>query len=279
MPVLTIPGSSSEGVLTFSVSPEVHLTKTTMLYARIASGYQPGGPNVVVTGSSFPPTFGSSHLVDYQVGLKSSLLDGHATVDLSAFLINWSDIQVAVLEGDGSGILPAGAARSEGFDFSGTWSPVRGLTFASSLAYSDAYLTTAVASLGSSAGARLPYIPMWSGSLSAEYVRAINESWNGFVGGGWRYTGSRYSAVQGSISNFNPANPQGLEAAAFGVIDAHLGAKSGGFTIALFAKNLADRRAYLSPVVGEYDALQSPIDAQAAVLQPRTIGVSIDKTF
>lgn len=278
MPVLVVPGKSSEGVLTYQVSPTIHLNKDSILYARIASGYQPGGPNLILPGVvGLPNQFNSSRLTNYQVGLKSTFLDGRASIDVSVFDIEWSKIQVSVLFPDGqSAVTNAGSAKSQGFDLGGAWSPMEDLTFGASLAYADARLTTDVPSIGAVAGARLPFSPMWSGSLTAEYSHPINENWRGFIGGGWRYVGSRYSAVEGSTSG---GTPQGLEARAYGVLDLHIGAKTHDLRIMLFAKNLLDNRAYVSPITYLNSLLQTPIDIQAPVLQPRTVGVSIDKSF
>ncbi len=223
-----------------------------------------------------PAQFGSSRLTDYQVGVKSSFLDGRASLDLSAFDIDWSKIQVSVLIGNTSGIENAGAARSQGVDLAGTLSPMAGLSLGASLAYTDAALTQPVASIGAASGARLPYVPMWAGSLSADYSRALSGGWTGFVGGGFRYTGSRYSDVQGSTAN---GEPQGLEVKRYGVLDLHVGARGGGLTVRVFAKNLLDKRAYLAPSNYFFSALGTPIDIPAPILQPRTIGVSLDKSF
>jgi outer membrane receptor protein involved in Fe transport len=275
-PVVVAPGTSSEGVPTFAVSPSFHLTKDTMLYGRVASGYQPGGPNIVLPGQTLPSQFNSSRLIDYQVGLKSTFLDGRATVDLSAYYIDWSRIQVSVLIGDQSAIENAGAARSDGVDFSGTYSPIPGLVLGANLAYTDAVLTSDVPSIGAVSGARLPGVPMWAGSLTAEYSTAIDERWRGFIGGGYRYVGSSYSDVEGSTSN---GTPQGYEAKAYGVLDLHLGVRDKDWTVSLFAKNLLDERAYLPPLNYFNDILGVPIDIKAPVLQPRTVGVSIDRSF
>jgi outer membrane receptor protein involved in Fe transport len=274
---LTVPGASSEGVTTFSVDPRIHLSKDSILYARIASGYQPGGPNVVLPGVTGVPTqFGSSRLTDYQVGFRSTFLDGRGTLDLSAFDIQWSQIQVSVLIGNSSAIENAGAARSRGLDLGGTFSPVRGLTMGAGLAYTDAVLTSAVPSIGAASGARLPYVPLWAASYTVEYARPVSERWNGFVGAGYRFTGSRYSAVEGSTAN---GAPQGLEARAYSDLDAHVGARTHDLTVSIFAKNLFDKRAYLSPISDFDSAVGAPIDAKAAVLQPRTVGLSIDTSF
>ncbi|MBV8683036.1 MAG: TonB-dependent receptor [Caulobacteraceae bacterium] len=276
-PALIVPGKSDEGVTTFSVAPRLHLSKNTIAYARIASGYQPGGPNVVLPGvTGLPSTFSSSRLVDYQVGVKSTFLDGRASFDLSAFYIDWSKIQVSVLIGNESAIENAGSAKSEGFDAQGNWSPLPGLDLGATLAYADATLTSAVPSIGAAIGARLPYVPMWQGSLTADYSKPINQTWRAFIGGGWHYTGSRFSSVEGSIAN---GEIQGLEVKSYGVIDLHLGARTKDLTLTVFAKNLGNDRAYLAPASYFYDALTLPIDIKAPLLQPRTVGVSIDKSF
>ena len=273
---LTVPGRSSEGVTTFQVAPELHFDKNTMAYLRIASGYQPGGPNVVVPGFPVPSQFNSSTLIDYQLGVRSTLLDGRATLDLSAFHIDWSKIQVSVLLGNTSAIENAGSARSDGFDFSGSYTPIPGLTLGGTLAYADAVLTSDVPSITAVKGARLPLVPLWSGSLTADYSRPLTGDWIGFIGGGYRYTGSRFSAVEGSTAN---GVPQGMEVGAMNVVDLRLGARTGDLRLTLFAKNLFDDRAYLPPAFYFFDAINQPIDIKAPVLQPRTIGVSIDKSF
>lgn len=278
MPVIALPGKSSEGVLTYQVSPTIHLNKDSILYARIASGYQPGGPNLILPGVvGLPSQFNSARLTNYQVGLKSTFLDGRASIDVSAFDIEWSKIQVSVLFPDGqSAVTNAGSARSQGFDLNGAWSPIASLNLGASLAYADAVLTTPVPSIGTLAGARLPYTPMWSGSLTAEYNHPITGAWTGFIGGGWRYVGSRYSAPEGATSN---GTPQGIEARAYGVIDVHLGARGHGLSVTVFAKNLLDNRAYLAPETYFNSLFGTPIDITAPVLQPRTVGVSLDKSF
>jgi outer membrane receptor protein involved in Fe transport len=282
MTALAVPGKSSQGVLTYQVSPTIHLNKDSILYARIASGYQPGGPNVILPGvMGLPSQFNAATLTNYQVGLKSTFLDGRANIDISAFDIEWSKIQVSVLFSDGqSAITNAGAARSQGFDLSGAWSPVEGLNLGGTLAYVDARVTSAIASIFVPAGAGLPFVPNWSGSLTAEYTHPINDNWRGFIGGGWRYLGTRFSTVEGA--KFSPGPPpmfQGLDARPYGVVDLHLGVKTHDLTLTVFAKNLLDNRAYVSPITFFNSLLQTPIDIQAPVLQPRTIGISVDKSF
>jgi outer membrane receptor protein involved in Fe transport len=51
LPIAESPGSLSEGVFTWSLSPQFQLSEDTLLYGRVATGYQPGGPNVAVAAA------------------------------------------------------------------------------------------------------------------------------------------------------------------------------------------------------------------------------------
>src|SRR5205809_2380832 len=73
VPKQNLPGHSAEDVFDYMVSPEFKLGKDLMLYARIATGYQPGGPNVAAPG--VPPTVNSSTVTSYEGGLKSEFFD------------------------------------------------------------------------------------------------------------------------------------------------------------------------------------------------------------
>ena len=63
-----------------------------MLYARLATGYRPGGPNVIVP--NVPPTVDADRMKNYEVGLKADFADRMVSVDVALFLMDWTDIQV-----------------------------------------------------------------------------------------------------------------------------------------------------------------------------------------
>ena len=172
-------------------------------------------------------------------------------------------------------LFPGGA---EGLDLSGQYSPWTSLVLGANLNYTDAILTTPVASLNTAAGARLPYIPRWSGSLTAQYNTQIGANWSAFGGGGYRYLGSRLSAPAGEES---PAGlPAGYTLGSYSLVDLRAGVSHGGLTAALYARNVADKRAYQAPADYRYTYyVNGPIDIKAAVVQPRTIGISIDQSF
>src|SRR3546814_3753524 len=108
------PGESEEDVFTWSLSPQFELSEDVMVYARAATGYQPGGPNVALPG--MPSSVDSSMLSSYEVGLKSQFADRRVQLDLAAFRIDWDDIQVAAQFNGIGGLVNGGEATSEGLE-------------------------------------------------------------------------------------------------------------------------------------------------------------------
>ncbi|HKE47612.1 MAG TPA: TonB-dependent receptor plug domain-containing protein, partial [Rhodanobacteraceae bacterium] len=115
LPNTVTPGSSSESVFTYSFSPRFHFGNDSMAYIRIASGYQPGGPNVVLP--DVPPSVDASKLTNYELGLKTTLDDNRWLIDAALFDIEWKNIQVSASNGVASYLANGGKARSKGLEF------------------------------------------------------------------------------------------------------------------------------------------------------------------
>ena len=92
---------SSESPFTWSLSPRFELSPTSSIYARVATGFRPGGPNVLPPDApeGTPATYGSDTLTSYEAGWKTTSTDGKFSLDLSAFYLDWQDIQLyAIVE-------------------------------------------------------------------------------------------------------------------------------------------------------------------------------------
>ncbi len=109
-----------------------------MLYATVSTGYQPGGPNVIVAG--LPPAVDSSTLTNYEIGLKSQSADRRFLFDLTGFYIDWSDIQVATVVNGLSGLVNAGKASSKGLELSTAYRVTEQLLLGLNAAYTDSKL-------------------------------------------------------------------------------------------------------------------------------------------
>ena len=85
-----------------------------MVYARIASGYRPGGPNVALPG--FPATVDSETVTSYETGVKASFFDRVVSLDAAVFLLDWNDLQIGQAFANGiNGLVNAGTAKEQGF--------------------------------------------------------------------------------------------------------------------------------------------------------------------
>jgi outer membrane receptor protein involved in Fe transport len=266
-------GRSSENVTTYSVSTKYQFNPSTMVYARVASGYQPGGPNVTLPG--VPPTVSSSTLTNYEAGFKTRTLDQKLMLDLSVYRIDWRKIQTIAATTTGLQYLTnGGQARSQGVEASAVLQATRRFSFGGTFAYTDAKFTTGIAALGTVPGQRLPLVPRYSASFHADYKADLGSGWSTDISGGLRYAGARPAYLF-----IAPSPPAEFHEAGYVVADLNAQVSNGGWTIGVFAKNLLDRRAYLTKT-GMPDALLgSIVQVNAAVLQPRTIGLSLDRKF
>lgn len=266
------PGTSSESVLTYSVNPRWHLSQGTMVYARVATGYQPGGPNATVHGVISPTAVKADTLTNYELGIKSQFLDNRGLLDFSVFRIDWKDIQTFQTFNGINGLTNAGDAISQGFELETAFSPIHGLRLGLTAAYTEAKLTASPADLGDEVGATLPGIPRWSGAVTADYDMTLNSQWRAHVGGGLRYVDREQSAVVTVVENLSYVLPS------YSIVDLSADVTHGPVTIRLFAKNVTDRRAYTGAGTTT-DAFNTPLVIETTVLQPRTVGVGLDVRF
>jgi outer membrane receptor protein involved in Fe transport len=261
---------TSDNVFTFSVAPQAHLTKDVTLYARVAKGYRPGGPNLTILGSPALPTFGPDTVINYEAGIKADLLDHHANLEASAFWIDWRNVQIETTVGTINFNDNAGRARSRGLELSGDVRPIGGLSLSGNLAYTQAELRSPAPDIGGSVGDALPYSPKWSGAISADYEHPLTESIAGFVGASWRYIGRRSSDFDTHIGQ--------LRLPSYNTLDLRVGARMSHWSLEAFARNVTDRRGItstssvgLAPATGP----NAGAGIAAGIIQPRSIGLTL----
>jgi len=261
--------TSSESVFTYSADARWHFAPDNMLYARVATGFVPGGPNdVTATTPNVPHTYSSSTTINYELGIKSRLLDGRLVMELSAFDINWHNIQVTAIINGFSSNANGGTATSRGVEWNFAYLPIPGLTLDFNGAYTNAYLTQATPpSVGGEPGDRLPSVPLWETSTSAKYEWPVLERLSGFAGADWRFSGKRYA-------DFEPAGTVRPPMPSFNIVDLRAGVESAekSWSLALYVRNVGNKIAinYARDVTGIWSA---------SVYEPRTIGADFTYQF
>jgi outer membrane receptor protein involved in Fe transport len=272
VPTADVPGESDEDVVTYSLSPEWHLSDDTMLYARVASGYRAGGPNVFLPG--VPPTVDSDEMVNYEVGVKSNLANGAVQVELAAFYMDWDDIQLGVAFPNGtSGLANAGSAESQGIEGTVTWLAGENFTFGVNGAYIDAKLTSDTPN-GAQDGDQLPGTPEWSGSLFGDYVIETGDNLDWRFGGVVRYVGDRISAPS--------SQPNSVEADSYTTVDLNAGLTiNDRWTIRAYARNVTDENGAISrnQSIGNSSLIGGPQFISVVPVQPRTFGLGVEVAF
>jgi outer membrane receptor protein involved in Fe transport len=252
-----------------------------MLYARVATGYRPGGPNILGVPSVIPTTFDPDQTTNYEIGVKTDLIDGLLRLDAAAFHIDWSDIQLLVFDGAVAGNANGGGAESRGVEWAATVTPSDGLTFTWSGAYTDAQLTddTDPIVVGGLAGDPLPYAPEWASTLDVSYEWTMFGDSAAHVGGAWRYVGEQSTGFPGAGGVLNGAEQ--IELPSYNILDLRAGVDFQTFSLELFAKNVTDERA-VTQFGGFGDTLPDNVgdpNGAAVLVRPRTIGVSLTARF
>ena len=272
---------SSEGVFTYATSLKRKFSERTAVYARVAKGFRPGGPNVLPPDvpEGTPATYGSDSVMNYEVGLKTQSADGRWSLDLSAFHIKWKDIQLlAVVNNFGVNTNGVGAT-ADGAEFTASYRPLRGLRLSANAAWNNARLDDATETIvGGFEGDRLPFSPRYTAALMADYRWTIGDTMPAFAGASMR----RMSGQHGAFNyEYRVANGRQREIPSYNVVDAYAGIELGTWTVEVYGKNLGNSDGRLSTgVVTANGALVNPNGAiGTGVIAPRTLGFTLTREY
>jgi len=237
-----------------------------MAYARLASGYRPGGPNQAV---GVPQEYSPDTTRDYEVGVKGDFLEHRLTYDVSLYYIDWKDIQLNLFSPNyQSYTANASEAKSQGVELSVETSPLRGMTVAAWVTWNDAQLTQGFPSNTQAygvSGDRLPYSSRFSGYLSVNQEFLLTPDWRAAVGASFNYVGDR-------VGEFS-TSPERQDLPNYTRTDLHAGLKHDAWNFNLYANNITNRQGVLSGGIAHYP----PFAFQ--YVQPRTVGFSILRSF
>ena len=274
---------SSDNVFTWSVAPKVKFSRQASLYARVAKGYRPGGPNVIPIGSppGTPTTFEPDTVTSYEIGFKGDTNDRSASIEASLYHIDWKDIQLAAVV-NGFGVNVNGtSAEVDGAEIVATLRPTRGFTASIGFTVTDAKLSgdTDPLAVGAVKGDPLPFTPKYAVSLNADYQWDLGSDVMASIGGSIRSL-SRQSG--GFDPAYRAAYGHFARIDAYEVIDLRAGLDFGRYTISAYANNLTGSRGITSTqallgVAGLPRNVNGALGT--AVVRPRTIGINATVAF
>ncbi len=265
---------SKETPFTYLFTPQYNVSADLMLYARLASGYRPGGPNTALgITQGLPPEYGPDKAQNYEIGVKGNAIDHALSFDLSAYRIDWRDIQLNLVDPvtRGGYFGNGGQARSQGLEISAEFKPLPRLTVAGWIAWNDAELTEdfpASSTIYGFAGDRLPTSSRFSGNISVDREFPLRGDLEGFVGGSVSYVGERLGLLKSKAST-----PDRQVFPAYTKTDLRAGVRYESWTVNLFVNNVTDKRALLTGGLGAF------YTNWFTIIQPRTMGLSIARDF
>jgi len=299
------PNTSSEDVVTWSITPQFQISPDLMVYAKASTGYQPGGPNIVAPG--LPSQVDSSTLTSYELGMKSAWLENRVLFDLTGYQIDWKDIQVASQVNGISGLVNGGKATSRGLEASLQVRPANGLTLGLNYAYNDSNIDEDfpaitidpagnIPGLGDFRvdvntgleGDRMPYVPDVTWSLTADYYYPVSHGWAVDFGGGFRWVDDRTNATTNRqvVSLSDPPNTvlqtditEPLVIGSYNVLDLYASFSNDKWTLRTYVKNATDERAYstMNDVTSAITGVTH--HTSATPIQPRMVGFEVDYRF
>ncbi|MEO0412450.1 MAG: TonB-dependent receptor [Pseudomonadota bacterium] len=190
-----LTASRSDDDLLISVNAQYSINSDIMAYASYSEGFKAGGfdeQNGRLDPASF--SFEPEQATSYEIGLKSTLLDGAMRFNISAFFTDFSNLQQQTFDGVINFLVTnAASARSKGVETDLVWQLSDAFRLDLQVAYLDANnkvrtnaqcTTTQAAGLAPGcingqqdlSGAPLIFSPSFSGSFGITHDYDINDS-------------------------------------------------------------------------------------------------------
>jgi iron complex outermembrane receptor protein len=243
-PNVAIPGTVygySDSIAHSAVTPkfglEIKLPQSGLAYLSATRGFKSGGfnPSSTVPGRGYAPEWAWS----YEGGWKSELMRGRSRLDVSAFVMDYTDLQVQTPIGIGVfDIRNAAAATIRGVEVENTSRLGGGVEAGGYVTWLDAtydqYIAVSNSGVtGDVAGNRLNNAPEWAGRFWVE--------WAGDVGRSGRLSIAADATAQSTVF-YTPFNDDIQRQGPYGLLGARVecGPRHRRWAVAVYARNLTN---------------------------------------
>lgn len=277
------PNDSTESKLTTKFNLAYKIDEDTLLFATASQGFRVGGLNAASLPlvAAVPRNFDPDSLWNYEIGLKSSMVDNRVIMNISLYQIDWNDMQSASKDETGAFqfIANAGKARIRGIEFDLSAKATDQLELSIGGAYTDAKLVedqpgvtpgnVIEVNFPGHKGDRIPNVPEFTFNASAQYNFDVTSD----IGGVFRVD---YSWLGESSTEFRPKgsaddgfNPFTEKVGGYSNLNARLGLETEKWSANLFVNNLFDTRGIVDAIASDQDPLSH------LVTRPRTYGLNV----
>jgi len=245
--------------------------------ASYAKGFRFGGINgdqvqledaIFETDVDIPFTYGSDTIHNWELGVRTNWLDDRVSVDLTAFYVDWRNLQILQRAGVFAFTDNVGRAEVRGLEFaftgwlSDSWALILNGSFQDAETKED--FTSGEFGFVPS-GTRLPQAPRWTGAAQLRHASSYG---NLDLDGALTY--SYRSKSRNNLTNTVP-----LEA--FGTLDLSLSAQNTDLLlqprVSLIGKNLTDKQA------AQFGFTIGTVANVLSINQPRQVLLKLDLFF
>ncbi len=150
------------------------------VYATVSTGFRGGGLQLNnVERSNFDP----DSVINYEIGTKAYFFNRRAAVNLSAFFMDWDDIQIEVRNRATNNRFTdnAGAAEIYGFELDFQVLATEALSFSGGVGYANSEFTEFPEADDPRLNTPLPWSPEWRVNFVADYQRPLFGDVDGFI--------------------------------------------------------------------------------------------------
>jgi outer membrane receptor protein involved in Fe transport len=281
--VVSLDVDTTQDELSYNFALSYEATEDTTFYARIASGFRPGGANnsdaAREQGVTVPDAYDSDTLWSYELGAKSYFFDRSMYTELAVYRINWSDQQISLTDPGGTFVYIGNAGKSyvNGFEFTVNAQPTDQLSMTLGATYTDSRLSEDMPVPPPPAdpddeptpygfkGDRIPYSPKWAFAGQVQYEVPFSSALTGYANTNFNYRSASYT-------NFNSTFGDYQEVEDYVLVGLRLGVRFDGWDTGLFVDNLTNE-------VPQIGLRVSGDGYRVYTTRPRTIGLRVSTRF
>jgi outer membrane receptor protein involved in Fe transport len=263
-------GKGDDNEFAPKVSLAYHFTDDVMTYGLVSQGYRMGGTNRTRGEPYLPRTWDSDKMTNYEVGVRSTLMDGAMRANLTAFYMDWEDYIIDLTDPatspclDGPSDQPgvcgqpwqllltnAGDAHIAGVSGELDWAVSQIATFGIKAEWLEAENDDDIV-LGDPAlkyhlvldkGLALPNTPDWNGSayINLEYpVERYGDAVYARLQ--WFYQGNTVNMFEPKPTDGSSGNPQ-LKTGSYDAGTLIIGLRGDTWDVSMFVNNITDELA------------------------------------
>lgn len=264
--------------ISYTLGADFDVSDTVMVYGKFSRGYRSGGQNLRLSGVD-NLQFDPETVDEFEIGLKSDLLQNTLRLNLAAYSNEISDAQRSIIVVLGSGnatvVQNAAGLSSTGFEADLLWAPVDGWTFQAGASVIDQEYDEYIDNGVDVSDRHILGIPDSEFSLAATYDHSFSfADMTARVDYAWR---DSYFNNELAVSDptSTPALQNAITSPSSDVLNARLGLDFGnGWDLSIWGRNVLDDRSNVGSLyLGNFGYVNGKFR------EPATYGVTASFTF